>query len=268
MKSDFIVIGTFRRRPDSIVAFTRILDGSSGETLHQYRQRSQRPDNFRFFQQVREITQKALPGLKAANKTIKNSDELILPASKRVRGLKGFEYYVLGRKAFWKGGESNYRVAATWYREAIKYDFKYALGYIGLAETLAHWGFERKINNRSYQDFYRKAHDQIRIAKKYDPTISFYHYERSKKILDADIDFVVGETHLKNKQWGQALAAYRLSLSKTPEDAYTLYRMGEAYLGLGEMERARHHFASALEINPSLIPAIDRLEYLLKLQDP
>ena len=81
--------------------------------------------------------------------------------------------------------------------------------------------------------------------------------------MDADIDFIVGDTFLRNKQYSQALVAFRRNLERTPFDALTLLRMGEAYVGLGEKERARHYFASALEVNPSLKPALDRLEALM-----
>lgn len=261
--ADRVIYGAFQKRGNDLVTFSRMVNASNGEILHEFRLRNETPNNFLFFTQVHDTAASLLPALKISKGDVSGTKTKMEKAKLRTRDFKAYELYIRGKIAFFQQSEDGYRVAANWYREAINTDFRFALAYYGLAETLAFWGYQNKTNNKPYQDFYRKSHEAIARAKQFDPDLPFFHIQAAKQFLDADIPYVVGMTHLANKQYDLAIASFRKNLVATPKDAMTLFQMGEAYLGQNDTQRARAHYVAALEKNPAFIPAIDKLEILM-----
>lgn len=261
--ADRVIYGAFQKRGSDLVTFSRMINTSNGEILHEFRLRNETPNNFLFFTQVQDTASALLPPLKISKREIAGTKAKMEKAKLRTRDFKAYELFIRGKIAFFQQSEDSFRVAANWYREAINTDFRFALAYYGLAETLAFWGYQNKTNNRPYQDFYRKSHEAIAKAKQFDPDLPYFHIEAAKKYLDADIPYVVGMTHLANKQYDLAIASFRRNLAATPQDAMTLFQMGEAYLGQNDTQRARAHYVAALEKNPAFVPAIDKLEVLM-----
>lgn len=245
-----VMIGSFRHREDELITFTRLIDCKSGQILHETRQRVAGPANFRFFSQIQEMVQ-------AVEQT--DPEKLEVPG-RRTKNFKAFEYFIQGRLSTLRDTDEEYRNAATWFREAIKLDYQYALAYVGLAEALSHWGFLIKQDGKAYQDLYRKAYENLNLAEKYDAAIPVYHKARTENLLKADSFYVVGMTQLKNQEWTLAQQSFQKALDLTPHDAMAIFQLGEIERLQGRIDAAREQYMKALELRPNLTPAMDGLE--------
>ena len=263
LRARYVIIGRFRRSNDSLIVFSRIVNSYKKRIEHQFRLRTEAPKNYRFFSQVLGISEYTAYALGGSGEI----RQIMEPASRRTKSFKAFEYYINGRLASFQGRTEDYRVAINWYRQAINADYSYALAYGAIADVYTEWGFLLKQRNRAYHEEYRKAHQNLKDALKYDPKLPAFHIGRARRYLEADIHYVVGDTHLRNQNYEAAIAAFRKNLDLTPNDSLTLFGMGEAYLGMGDVQRSRHYYTSALEYNPALVKAIDRLEELTSVPE-
>src|SRR5262249_36742047 len=94
-----VVIGSFRRRQDRLVTFSRMVKVDSGKVVHATRQKNEALQNYLFFKQVLEIADGFLPAFGVSEKKISDVEEVMRPAGKRTSTLRPFEFFVLGRLA-------------------------------------------------------------------------------------------------------------------------------------------------------------------------
>lgn len=121
--------------------------------------------------------------------------------------------------------------------------------------------FSEKKKDRGNYYFQRKEYDQaIEVYKRaisvLDIDLDNDYESLSREQIDrihrlvADIYNNLGATQLKMESWSDALFSFRSCLERSPDNVKALFRMGKAYMGLGEHENALKHLKQAVEIDP------------------
>jgi len=98
-------------------------------------------------------------------------------------------------------------------------------------------------------DIYRGREDWTNAMKKLELSVYIYPYER-------EIHEKLGESAMEAADWDSAVGAYEVLLGLDPDDpAGTHFQLARAWLGKGDLRKAKRSTLRALEIAPMYVPA-------------
>ncbi len=173
-------------------------------------------------------------------KSIVNALEVTLTPKERralqyvaTTDVEAFDYYLRGRRFFYRMGKRNFHHAIKMYEKAIEQDPNYALAYAGIADA--------------YSLLYQWVESSPEIAEKAN--------EASIRAVELDSDSA--EAHAArgmalslNKKYDEAEREFETAILLNPElfEAYYLY--ARDCFAQGKAEKAARLFAKASEVNP------------------
>ena len=148
---------------------------------------------------------------------------------------EAYKLYLQGRYMWNKRTKDGYRQAMDFFQQAIDKDPKFALAYVGLADSTA----------------FLYAPDPSR-------------YVKAKAIVQKaiEIDNSLGEAHTtlglifqnSDQNWSEAEREYKRAIELEPNYATTHQWYGELLIQLGRVDEALVHFQKAAEIDPFSLP--------------
>ncbi|HMC83572.1 MAG TPA: protein kinase, partial [Candidatus Polarisedimenticolia bacterium] len=163
------------------------------------------------------------------------------------RDTKAYEFYLRGRRYFYRGGARNYRSGREMFLRASEIDPEYALAYAGLADTA------------SFQYMYSESTPQILDAAN----------AASKKALELTPD--LAEAHASrglalslSKEYAAAAREFETAIRLDPRLFEAYYFYARNCFAQGLREQAAHLFEQAMKVRPEdyQSPAILRGLYL------
>ena len=172
--------------------------------------------------------------------------------------------------------QKRYEESLKWYRETIEADPNFALVYAGMGDSLYRLGrYEEAVSSmkRVFElmpDFplaptlHYLTGQALREMGRYDEAEE--HYESAlrigpgfKEALDS-----LGGLLLAQERYGEALDRYRVLAQIEPENATTHSQIGIALFKIGRAKEALASFDRALSLDPTLEPARNYRERVLK----
>jgi len=76
----------------------------------------------------------------------------------------------------------------------------------------------------------------------------------------------LGERQYKAQDYSGAISTYHQALSLDPKNPVIHYRLGYVYTQQGDLEKARHHYETAMEMAENFAPAMAGLGYVIRRQ--
>lgn len=146
---------------------------------------------------------------------------------------KAYDYYLRGRRYFYKFTRLHFYNAIRMFKKAIEQDPNYALAYAGMADAhslLYHWA-------DSSEENIRKANEASIKAITLDPDSAEAHAARGTALTISG-------------QHEEAERAYENAILLNPSQYEPYYFYGRDCLGQGKYEKAARLFSEAHKVNP------------------
>lgn len=159
--------------------------------------------------------------------------------------LEAFEYYLLGRNAFFRVTPEYYEQAIAYYRRALELKPDYALAWAGLSSAYLFWGYERSWNGQSYTEFYDEAIAAANKAVELAGNLS----ETYTAVALVYAYWLPSPRH--EETWKYAQHAIELNPNN-----------GEAYFAVGRAYKNEEYLLKAIELNPNYILVYNKLGLL------
>ena len=149
------------------------------------------------------------------------------------RDPKAYEFYLRGRRSFYRGGARNYQIGKEFFLKASQLDPKYALAYAGLADVA------------SFQYMYSDSTPQILQAAN----------SASRKALELAPD--LAESHASrglalslSKEYAAAAQEFETAIRLDPRLFEAYYFYARNCFAQGLREQAAHLFEQAMKVRP------------------
>lgn len=88
----------------------------------------------------------------------------------------------------------------------------------------------------------------------------------TEKALLAQAYIPLGERQYKAQDYSGAITTYEQALSLDPNNPVIHYRLGYVYTQQGDLEKARHHYQTAMALAENFAPAMAGLGYVIRRQ--
>ena len=112
------------------------------------------------------------------------------------------------------------------YLEAIKNDFNFCFGYLGMAQTFAELGFIAKLEGKPYRDEYLQAQRDLSKVILLCPETGKLWGRRVTQYLDADVFDTSGQEMKRSGDTAGAQAQFEQAVTVLPGDVTALRALG------------------------------------------
>lgn len=169
------------------------------------------------------------------NTRTEKSKELISKTS--TQNSDAYKNYLQGRYHWNLRTTSGHRQAIVYFQKAIDQDPKFALAYVGLADSVAFLNFTPETD-------FEKARALVLKAIELDPTLGEAHTTLGLVIHEAEQD------------WKEAERQFQTAIDLNPNYATTHQWYAELLVQMGNIPKALYHFEKAAEIDPFSMPIL------------
>ena len=256
---DYIIKGRFQHVEDSLRIFVLLLDGKTGGIVNQYPAKFPYPENKAFFTMIADIARQIM---KQAE--VRPNKRLFKAVRNATASTRCYESYSKGRQALETYQVKKAEVAAIWFSDAKRTDYRSPLGYQGMVDLYTFLGFYHKQRREPFLSYYQKAEQELvsmdKLAK---PAPMLMHRKKAKvtkkrrakkielenRFLKSNVAFSEGMRAAQQGLWIEAQAALKLSVEEVSQDAITWYHLARIESKLGNMGAARSALKKALAIN-------------------
>lgn len=256
---DYIIKGSFQHIEDYLRVFVLLLDGKTGAIVNQYPARFPYPENKDFFTAMADIAHQIMKSME-----VRPDKGLFKAVRDATDSTRCYESYSKGRQALESYRTKKAEVAAIWFADAKRVDYRSPLGYQGMIELYTFLGFYHKQQRQPYLNYYRKAEEElISMDKLAKPAPMLLHRKKAKvtkkrrpkkvelenRFLKSNVDFSEGMRAAQQGLWMEAQAALKRSVEEVSQDAITWYHLARIESKLGNRGAAQAALQKALAIN-------------------
>ena len=256
---DYIITGRFQHVEESLRVFILMMDGKKGSIVNQYQATFPYPENRAFFTMIADIARQIMKLVK-----VKPDKRLFASVRNATSSTRCYESYSKGRQALETCRPKKAEVAAIWFSDAKRIDYRSPLGYQGMVNLYAFLGFYHKQRRQPFLSYYRKAQQElISMAKLAKPAPMLLHRKKAKvtkkrrgkkielenRFLRSNVAFSEGMRAAQQGLWLEAQVALRQSVEEVSQDAITWYHLARIESKLGNSGAAQSALERALAIN-------------------
>ncbi len=283
LRVNFVLEGSVRRLNDRIRVTAQLIDARNDFHVWSQDYDEKLTDIFELQDNLsHDIIKSMIRGI--------SPDELAHANAKRLNSIEAYEYFMKGRYYHEKKyiavdtGDQSFKLAEMMFKKAIDLDSTFALPYTALAD-LYHSAYvlsskskeERQIQYRLMNAFLNRAFD-LDSTLAYNYLVKARIHIISNEVNESFVNFKTAVRINPNGAWmnnGMALFLFQRGLHQAAqyytdravildplEPLFYVYR-GLNHQWLGEMESAESDYLKALQLEPSLINAIENYIHLL-----
>lgn len=237
--ADYVIAGQYHIGDQNLQVFTHFVDVKAGGSLELNEEVIEWPNPQKFTELLVYLARRAS---KAFDK-IKVDKKKLKRTQNEPRSLAAFESWTLGTLADEKGTEREIAKARDHFAEAIKNDFNYCYGYLGLAQAWAELGFIEKLKGKPYKENYQKAQKELTKVALLCPDIAKTWKDRVTQYLQADIFQSAGADLAKKGEWGAASGQLEKGIALLPGDVLARGQLQRIYQQRGKGAQASEQAA-------------------------
>ncbi len=278
LNADYIVYGSFNKIGKNIQLSAKFMNVSSGEVIKGSNVHGKYPEEIFTLQEqlAKDLTNKI------SGKSSSQQQNSIEEYSNSTGNYTAYQYYIKGRMEQIQYDVKNYPVAIENYKQALKYDPKYALAWAGLADVNALWGYQIQYARGNSAPYLKIAIEHGQKAVEFGPNLYQTHralsmaylnnsdFDNAQKEIDEayrlnrlDAETMQIMAQLKNygyKDMGtEGTDSYKYimeSLSLNPELIIAKWSLAHSYSTINKNDLALNEYMGILKINPKHAPAL------------
>jgi len=231
--ADYVIGGEYRMGEDELIVYTRFVDVAKQKNLKLEESTIEWESPKKFSELLIHLARRA----SKAFKKVKVNKKTLQRAQVQARSIPALEYWTLAQMADAKGTAAGIEKAHKLYQEAIKNDFNFCYGYMGLAQTLAETGFMKKLKGKPYRQNYLMAQKELTKVALLCPETAKLWGARVTQYLEADVQQTAGRELLAEGDRVGAMTKFEEAVKILPGDVSSLKLMGSDKLA--ELTRCR-----------------------------
>lgn len=233
--ADYVIAGEFDTKKDTLIVFTRFVSVAKQESISLEENEIEWPNMEKYAELLIHLARrasKAFEKIRVDHKLLKNSKNN--PGS-----VFALYYWTLGQLSEEKASLKDIQKAKENFESAIKNDFNYCYGYLGLAQALAELGFANKLRGRKYREDMQSAQRELSKASLLCPDTGKRWAKRVSQYLEADILQKSGEDLLNKGQRQEGTEKLKAALELLPGDLSSLKLLGSDPERVRSLQRCR-----------------------------
>lgn len=216
--ADYVIAGQFRLEAEHLLTYVQFIDVKRGGAAQLMEEKSEWPNPQKFSELLIYLARRASKSFSQLKLEKKAAAYLAVHS----RSLKATQLWSQAMQQAVGGNEAGLHEAYEQFKTAIKDDFNFCHGYLGVALTGAQRGFMERLHGIPHRETYQEVQRELTKTALLCPELTEAWRDRIMQYLEADIAHAAGATALQAGDAAKARSHFAEAVQILPGDILSL----------------------------------------------